>query len=621
MPEASVAARTGVDPQRPYLPYRPIYHYFLDSVKRCFDRTALKWKQDGTYRDIPYSELSRAVDELAQALSARGIGRGDRIAIYSYNRPEWVMADMAAMKLGAVVVPIYHRLPVATVEYILKDSDVRLVFVENPELLGIVEAAARGVPGLRSVVTVFEEEHAAGSRPEKTTFGRLRQEGSLAISRGQPIPPAELDIEDLATIVYTSGTTGEPKGVMLTHKNIVSNVLAGRDMFDINQNDVFVSFLPLCHTFERTCGHYVTVFGGGTIAYVESMDTIAADVKIIRPTVLLAVPRLLEKVYQVVTDKVMAGSPFKIALARAALKTYNRYARLKDSGQPIPLLVRLRRRLFRALVVRKFHEISGGRLRIIVSGSAPLSKRLARILHNLEFDVAEGYGLTETSPIVSAATPQHFRVGTVGKAIRDVEIRIGADDEVLVRGPNVMKGYLNKPEETARTIDAEGWLHTGDQGRIDADGYLTITGRIKELIVTSYGKNVAPVMVENEIARSSYVEQVMVYGDRCSYLTALVVPKQAALEHYARTHVISAPDYPALLRHDRIRKLMEKEVQEKTAGLASHEQVKAVALIAEPFTVENDMLTLTMKLRRPKIIERWRRELLALYGEKTGFQG
>ena len=599
---------------RPKYPeYKPLYEYFLAAVQKSFSRPALRFKKAGKWQDITYGDLSRRVNEVAAALAGLGIGKGDRVAIFSYNRPEWVMADLACLKLGAWVIPVYHTSPAETVAYILKDSEARLMFVEKPELFKVAEQAVGAAPRLKDVVTFFDTPAGTLLHTRVSDFMSLRRAGSDMVSRHSQPPLPRIDPQDVATVVYTSGTTGEPKGAMLTHANIASNVLTANKMFSINAEDVVVSYLPLCHTMERTAGYYTILFAGGQIAYVQSLETLAADVKEVRPTVLISVPRMLEKVYEAVQNKVAAGSPLKQRMVAAAIRTYNRYRFLKDRGESIPALVRLRRRLFKSLVVNKFHEISGGRLRVIVSGSAPLGRRLARILHNLEFDVAEGYGLTEASPVVSAATPEHFKVGTVGVALEYIEIRIGENDEVLVRGPNIMKGYLNKPEETAKVIDADGWLHTGDQGRLDKDGYLTITGRIKELIVTSYGKKVAPVPVEQEIMTSPFVEQVMVYGDRCAYLTAIVVPRRAAVEDYARSHGIKAASYEQLLNDERIRKMVEQEVVHKTSGMAPFEQVKAVTLVAEPFTVANDLLTPTLKLRRPKIAERWRELIAATY--------
>jgi long-chain acyl-CoA synthetase len=596
--------------------YRPIYEYFLEAVQKSFNRTALKYKKDGKYRDITYAELSRAVDEVANALTEMGVTKGDRVAIFSYNRPAWVMCDLAALKLGAWVIPIYHTSPAATVRYILKDSEARVLFVEKPELFKIAQEAIADAPRVKHVITFFDTEPGQLLHTRVDTFTNVRRSGSAIISHAAQKPLPIIDAQDVATVVYTSGTTGEPKGVMLTHANIMSNVLTANEMFSINQDDVFVSFLPLCHAFERTCGYYTIITAGGIIAYVESLDTLAADVKEVRPTVLISVPRMLEKVYEVASQQVESGSAFKRGMVYSAIRTFNRYTYLKDRKERIPPLLKLQRRIFKSLVVDKFHEIAGGRLRVIVSGAAPLARRLARVMHNLEFDVAEGYGLTECAPIVAAATPEHFKIGSVGVPLKGVEVRIGENSEVLVRGPNVMKGYLNRPEETARMIDNDGWLHTGDQGKIDEEGYLTITGRIKELIVTSYGKNVAPTMVEGEIQRSPYVEQVMVYGDRCSYLTALVVPRKAVVESYARNHGIRAPSYPELLKNERISKLIEADVVGKTSRLAPFEQVKTVMLVAEPFTIQNDMMTPTLKLRRNKIVERWKQEIVGMYQAK-----
>lgn len=597
---------------------KTIYEYFHEVVQRSFNRVALKYKKDGSYRDITYGGLNRAVDEVATAMTELGIVKGDRVAIYSYNRPEWAMADLAILKLGAMVVPVYHTLPLSTVAYILRDAGVRLLLVESPELFKVVEEALSEASTLREIVTFFPTEPGRLLHAQVRDFDALRLLGSNIISQATQRSLPRTDPQDVATVVYTSGTTGEPKGVMLTHLNIESNVFTAIKRFNINQDDILVSFLPLCHMFERTCGYYTIILAGGTIAYVENMQTVAEDVRTIRPTVLISVPRILEKVYEAASQKVESGSPFKRGMVIAALKTFNRYAYLKDRKERIPFWLKARRSLYKPLVVDKFHEISGGRLRLICSGAAPLSRRLARIFHNLEFKIVEGYGLTETSPIVSAATLDDFRPGTVGKPFEGVEVRIGPEDEVLVRGPNVMKGYLNKPEETAKMIDTEGWLHTGDQGRFDDHDNLIITGRIKELIVTSTGKNIAPVAVENEILRSRFVEQALVYGDRCSYLAALIVPRRAVVEKFAHEHGIKFTDYPELLTHERVRKTIETDVLATQKALAPFEQVKAVALIAEPFTVENGLLTPTLKVRRPKVIERWKTQLEGMYKPSAG---
>lgn len=596
--------------------WRPIYDCFLDAVQKSYHRTALKYRVDGKYTDITYSDLNRMVDEVAAGLSSLGIGKGDRVALFSYNRPEWAMVDLAALKLGAVVVPIYHTLTAPTVAYILKDSDAKVMFVESPELFEIASEALPGARRLKDVISFFATEPGRLCHTCVQDFASLRRTGSGLISRAEIPPPAKVDVLDLATVIYTSGTTGEPKGVMLSHRNIVSNAWTAARLFGINQEDTMVSFLPLCHAFERTAGYYTMIFSGGTIAYAGSIQTVAEDVKEIRPTLLITVPRMLEKVYEAVQGRIDAGSVLKRGMALSAVKVFSKYAHFREHGHRIPPLLKLKRRILKSLVVDKIHAISGGRLRAIMSGGAPLGRRLARIARNFEFPIAEGYGLSEAAPVVAVSVPAEYRVGTVGKPLPGVEVRVSAEGEVLVRGPNVMMGYLNKPEATAEVIDNEGWLHTGDMGRLDEKGYLTITGRIKELIVTSYGKNIAPVPIEDELCRSQYVEQAMVYGDRKAYLVALVVPRKAAVESLARTLGVSAPDYPSLLKSAKLHQQVEADVLKRVKDLAPFEQVKAIALIPEPFTVDNDLLTPTLKLRRPKIVERWQQEIQKLYDAK-----
>jgi long-chain acyl-CoA synthetase len=376
-----------------------------------------------------------------------------------------------------------------------------------------------------------------------------------------------------------------------------------------------VSFLPLCHLFERTCGYYCAIMAGSSIAYAESLATVREDVQLVRPTIMIVVPRVLEKVYNGVREKVQTGSALGRMLMISTLRTYSRVARLRSAGKPVSLGLGLKHWLLGLLVVRKLKALGGGRLRLLVSGGAPLDRRLARTIRNLGFNLLEGYGLTETSPVVCAAVPGQERVGTVGKPFKDVEVRIGNNDEILVRGPNVMLGYLNKPKETAEVIDPEGWFHTGDQGRFDSEGNLIITGRIKEIIITAYGKNVAPVAVEQAIAQSKYVEQVMVYGDRKPFLTAIIVPSPLALEAYARERDIEFKTFADILGHPDVVKLYEEEIGKVLTGFAKYEQVYRFRLVPEPFTVENGLLTPSIKMKRPQISAAHRGEIEAMYAE------
>jgi long-chain acyl-CoA synthetase len=593
-----------------------IYAAFAEVAARSPGRTALMQKVGGEYRHISYAAVARAVDQVAAGLAARGVRPGDRVGIYSYNRPEWVITDLAVAKLGAVLVPVYHTLADDAVAYILRDAGVKHLIVETPELFANAARIIATVDPLKDVITLFDLPAESRAGKQLFSFESLRRAGEEALARDPGLGRAHpTDPDDVYTVVYTSGTTGEPKGAMLSNRNILSNVIPAIRIFQITENDVGVSFLPLCHMFERTCGYYCILLAGGAIGYAESVQTVAADVRAIRPTVMVVVPRVLEKVYNTVQERVAAGSALSRALMLATLRTCSHHARLKRKGQPVPPWLGFRRWLLGLLVVRKLRALGGGRLRLIVSGGAPLDRRLARTYRNLGFNLLEGYGLTETSPVVCAAVPGEERVGTVGKPFDGVEIRIGHQDEILVRGPNVMKGYLNKPEETARVIDPEGWFHTGDQGRFDDAGNLIITGRLKEIIVNSYGKNIAPVPIEQALAGSEYVEQAMVYGDRRPFLVALIVPSPLALAAFCRENDIPFGRVADVLDHPRVVALFNDEVKQALAGFAQPEQVRRIRLVAEPFTVENALLTPSLKLRRPQVARAYELELAKLYEE------
>ena len=591
-----------------------VYACFAEVARKFGNRTALMRKVNGNYQGITYAELSETVDALAAGLAERGVRPGSMVGIYSYNRPEWVATDLAVAKLGAILIPVYHTLGADAIRYILNDAGVTHLIVESPGLFANITRILPEVPPLRDVVTVFGHEHKSRAGKQLLNFEELRKAGAGALKQnpklGEPHKPAP---DDLFTVCYTSGTTGEPKGAMLTHRNVLSNVHALIPLFGINENDVLVSFLPLCHMFERTGGYYCVLMAGGAIAYAESVQTIREDVQLACPTVMIVVPRVLEKVYGAVQDKVLTGPALNRMLMVSALRTYSRYARLKAGSQPIPLWLRFKHWLLGKLVVSKLTQLGGGRLRLLVSASAPFDRRLARIIRNLGFNLLEGYGLTETSPAVCVAVPGQERVGTVGKPLKGVEVRIGPNDEVLVRGPNVMKGYLNKPEETAAVIDTEGWFHTGDQGKFDPEGNLIITGRIKELIVSSYGKKIAPVAVEQAIAQSKYVEQVMVYGDNKPFLTALVVPSPLALEGFARERGIAFKRYTDVLDNPEVLKLYDKEIKEALAGFAQYEQVHRFWLIPDPLTVENQLMTPSLKIRRPQVVAAFHDEIEKMY--------
>ena len=591
-----------------------IYESFHKAATLHSEKVALMYKSDeNEYVGITYKELYDLVNKVAASIKNLGIKKGDMVAIFSYNRPEWAIVDLAVLKLGGIVVPIYHTLSSPAVKHIINDSGSKLVFVENAELLATVDSIRKEAPCITAVV-VFDTR-GIDTQKDFLRFSDLkRDEMPVDESVFDDLPPISAD--DTATIVYTSGTTGEPKGAVLSHHNIVSNALSLIRRFRVTSEDVFISFLPLCHMFERTCGYYTVLFTGASLGYAENLSTVAEDIKKIRPTILLVVPRVIEKAYDTVFKKVKESSPIKRALVLSAIRNLNKYANLKYKNMKISLGLRMRCGIYNTLIASKFREIAGGRLRVVVSGGAPLNRQVAKVFYILGFNIVDGYGLTETSPVVCSNTVEDSRLGTVGKPLDDIEIKIAGNDEILVRGPNVMKGYFNKPEETAKAIDKEGWFHTGDQGKLDQDGNLIITGRIKEIIITSYGKNIAPVPIETEIVNSNYISQAMLYGDNKKYITALILPEREPIERYAKEKNIPAADYTELLKKDDIKELIAIEIEKTTVNFAHYEKVKVFTLLPESFTIENGMLTPTLKIRRSKITERYRSVIDSMYEEE-----
>ena len=584
---------------------------FSRAVRDHSTRTALRYKNDkGAYTGITYEELDHATDRLAASLSRLGVRAGDTVAIIAYHGPQWVITDLAVLKLGGIVVPIYHTLAPSMIRYILDDAGCRIVFVENEELRAAVETIKEDATALENIVLFEKKESESCQWPSLDDLIEEEQK------RGEPILQyPQLSPDDTATIVYTSGTTGEPKGVVLTHGNIVSNALAVRRRFNVGPDDAFLSFLPLCHMLEKTCGYYAMLFSGVAIAYAGALTTIVEDVQVIRPTLLIIVPRLLEKIYESIEHRVLESSLVRRKLVIDSVRCLNRRVNLEYREEPVPLALQILCSFYDRAVAEKFRRIAGGRLRLLVSGGAALDRNLAKTMLVFGFNVCEGYGLTEASPVVATATLDENRLGTVGKPLEGVEVMIGEEDEILVRGPNIMKGYYKRQDETAKVIDADGWFHTGDKGKFDERGNLMITGRIKEIIVTSYGKNIAPVPIESAIAKSRYIDQVLLCGDGRRFISALIVPEKCAIEEHARERDIIAASYEELLQSPQVRKLIEEEIDEATADAARFEKVRRFALIAEPFTVANKLLTPTLKMRRAKVIEAYREAIDAMYSE------
>jgi long-chain acyl-CoA synthetase len=584
---------------------------FFDAVETFRKPDALQVKRNGRYEPISHDTLAERVRHTALGLTELGVRPGDRVAILSENRPEWAIADYACLMIGASDVPIYPNLPPEQIAYILRDSGSVVIFVSNPEQAAKITPIRGECPTLHHVVTFAES--ATGADMTMATLeasgASVDNEARLVAYRARALAVRP---GDLATIIYTSGTTGEPKGVMLTHDNIYSNVMAGRAAIPFAGQDTGLSFLPLSHIFERMAGHYLMFTTGTSIAYAESVDTVPLNMSEVRPTIVLSVPRLYEKMYARVLDNALAGGAIKKRIFFWARRVADRWADVTLAGGTPRGALAVQYRLAQKLVFSKLRARTGGRLRYFVSGGAPLAPEINKFFYAAGLVILEGYGLTETSPVIAVNTPANFRIGTVGKPVPGVEVTIASDGEILTRGPHVMKGYYNKPDATAEAIDAEGWFHTGDIGEL-RDGFLAITDRKKDIIVTAGGKNIAPQPIENKIKTNKYVSQAVMIGDKRKFPIVLVVPNWESLEKWAKLHNILWTERAQLLAMPTIHAKMEKEVMGELTGLAHFEAPKKIGLLEHDFSVERGELTPTLKVKRRVVDKRYKALIDSLY--------
>jgi long-chain acyl-CoA synthetase len=592
---------------------RTLNELYFETQERFGSRPlALRAKRNGEWYQLSYRELAERVQDLSIGLLDLGLATGDRVAILSENRPEWAIADYACLAARCTDVPIYPTLPPKQAEHNLRDSGAAAAFVSSRQQLEKVLAARDRLPALRHIIVFDESLRGGGVVSLEEVYAR----GRAARSRHPHWQANALKAQpnDLATLIYTSGTTGEMKGVMLTHGNIASNVTTCCTMFSFSDNDECLSFLPLSHIFERMFGHYSMFHSGVVITYAENVDTVASDMQRWRPTLMASVPRLYEKIYGRVLDQVRSGSKLRQRIFFWGKAVGEEAVERRLAGQRLSPALALKRLVADRLVFSKLRARTGGRLRFFISGGAPLSPDIARFFHAAGMPILEGYGLTETSPVIAVNTFEHLRLGTVGRPIPGVEVRIAPDGEVLTRGPHVMAGYYGKPEATADAVDPDGWFHTGDIGQLD-NGFLRITDRKKDLIVTAGGKNIAPQPIESLAKTSKFVSNAVMLGDRRRFPIMLVVPNMPTLSAWAQQEGIQAADGAALLSHPDVQQKMDREVRTTLRDLAHFEIPKKLLLLAEDFSIDAGELTPTLKIKRRVVEQRHAKAIEALYRE------
>ncbi|MBV8454066.1 MAG: long-chain fatty acid--CoA ligase, partial [Deltaproteobacteria bacterium] len=558
---------------------------------RYDSRVFLRDKSDRRWRDHSWGSVADRAARLRAGLRSMGIKHGDRVAILCDNSPEWVIVDMAALGLGAIVVPLYTTGGAEETRHVLADSGARLLALDSAQRLSKVRGLGL-LPALETIVLTYQAPPSEqGPGPRIVSLDQASSYG--------PMPAISGNRDDLATFIYTSGTTGPPKGVMLSHGNIIANCESNRAALNLNSNDMILSFLPVAHSFERTAGYYTVMLGGGTIAYAEGLGQIAANLLEVEPTVVLTVPRLLEAVYSRVMRTVENSSPLRRGIFHAALAIGTHAADYRHRGRSVPLHLSAAMTLFRRLVFSKIRAIFGPRLRYLISGGAPLSAEINRMFAAAEIPIVEGYGLTEASPVVSCNLHGRTRIGTVGRPLMNVDVRTAPDGELLVRGPNVMKGYYHRDSETREAIDADGWLHTGDIAQIDAEGYIRIIDRKKDIIVLSGGKNVSAANLESRLASDPFIAQACVVGDRRKHLAAILVPNFETLAARPPDNVQIDQRQPAELVNDRaLREFFRSRIREFNRPLSDVERIVDFVLTEQPFSQDNGELTPTMKVRR-----------------------
>jgi long-chain acyl-CoA synthetase len=588
---------------------------FWGRVEQGGERPAQQFKQSGAWVTLSARQVGDIVREVALGLVALGREQGDRVALLSASRAEWVQADFAIFTAGCVTVPVYPSYPADLIAYVVNDSEARTLIVEDPTQLAKALEARDRMPKLEHIVVVSGYETPEPPKMVMTwqSLRRLGREHEAAYRSTLADRVAATRPEDIATIVYTSGTTGPPKGVVQTHGNHMAALRASGEMTPVEPGWVHLLFLPLAHSFARLEA-FLGVYHGLTTAFAESLDTIAANLREVRPHFICSVPRVFEKVYAKILADVAAGPPTKRKIFAWAIGVGREVSRHQQRGQPIPRGLAMKRALADKLVFSKLHAALGGRLRWAVSGGAPLARDIAEFFHAAGILLLEGYGLTETCPVLTFNSPSGYKFGSVGRPLPGVEVRIAEDGEILARGGNVAtRGYYKQADATAEVFEPSGWFHTGDIGRLDDDGFLFITDRKKDLIVTAGGMNLAPQNIENLLKADPFVSQVLVYGDRRPYPIALITVNPEELTKFARDEGIIASDPSVVTKHPKVIERVGRTVEAKNSQLQSYAKIKKFAVLPADFTQEGGELTPTMKVKRKVVAEKYRQAIEELY--------
>ncbi|NUM72555.1 MAG: long-chain fatty acid--CoA ligase [Ignavibacteriaceae bacterium] len=590
-----------------------LYNYLTNDYGKDPSKVVMRHKPEKEYVNISYQEMKRQTELFAYGLLSLQVKKGDNVAIISENRPEWIYSDMAILGIGAVNVPLYPSLTADTVEYTLNNSESVGLILSNKYQLKKYVAIREQLKTVKFVIILNEKDYDPSIK-ELHKFSEIQKLGE-EYSKIHPGEFARLSKQvsenDLCTIIYTSGTTGVPKGVMLSHKNIVSNVNSCLGILPISNTDEFLSYLPLCHIFERMAGYYTGFATGGIFSFAQSIETVAQNLIEIKPTIVTSVPRLFERIYSKVIKNVESQPPGKQKIFNWAIGTGKKYMAAKKAGKMNPVLA-VQHMIADALVCKKIREKTGGRLRFFVSGGAALPKELGEFFEAIGIIIIEGYGMTESSPVIACNRPDDYRFGSVGKPLPSVEVKIADDGEILAKGDNVMIGYYKMPEDTAETIK-NGWLHTGDVGHMTKDGNIVITDRKKHLFKTSAGKYIAPTPIENLFLASKFIDQFVLIGDRRMFLSALIVPDYEALKEWADNGNINYDTVQDLLKKQEVVDLFDKELTKFQKALASFEKVRKFALLDKAFTLESGEMTPSLKIKRKVIEERYKELIEEMY--------